>query len=132
MEPGFSKELVMGYLVVQNDNEGYRGGTRNTVVMYPVTSAHHSGDEFSYYFPDDFTTDQVIDLAPSARVVGIMQAPFPSYHVKGWDVNGVIFQLGYEFPTLPQKDWDTELNERLDENGVVLDDFNPRLFHDPE
>jgi hypothetical protein len=127
IEPGFSKELVMGYLVVQNDEVGYRGGVRNTVVMCPVTSAHHSGDEFSYFFPEEIDNDQVIDLAPSARVVGVMQAPFPTYHVSGWDANGIIIQLGYEFPTMPHTDWDAVLKERLDDNGVVLDIYNPRL-----
>lgn len=116
MEPGFEKELVIGYVILEVDSKpDISGLSYKWMEARPIKSSRNYDDS---QFATNLESDGIC-IENNETVKAILPAPFPTYFYTGWDVNGRCFDLGYEHPGLKPLDWDQKLKEKLDENGIL-------------
>lgn len=100
------KKLVLGYVVIET-NYLYPQGNNRYVAQKPILSSDQGEEQ-----PTDAEMGgDGIDLTENDRVIGVLPAPFPTYQVNGFDIDGCGFVIGYEQPGLPSVDWVAKLKD---------------------
>lgn len=114
------KRLVLGYVVIEWELDMSRKGEKKIsrhITQSPILSA----DPGESYATDSELGGEGIDLAPTDKVIGLIPAPFPTYKVYGFDINGVSFDLGFEHPGLPIPNWVKMLQDEWEKQKITED-----------
>jgi len=103
------KQLVVGYVVIETTYSYVADGVRHvirSVTQRPILSSMQGENEAT-----ESEMSEGISLEDGMKVIGILPAPFPTYQVSGFDIDGCGITLGYEHPGLPPINWVEKLRE---------------------